>query len=459
MHIFYDTETTGLEKHFEQILQFAAVQTDDDLVVTDQINLRCRRLPHIVPAPGALITTLLPCEHLENGNVSHYEMMRALQAWLGARCPALLIGHNNLEYDELMIRQAFYQTLHPVYATNTNGNCRADTIVIARTAALYDPGSITVPTGANGKPTFRLGDLARANNINFAEESAHEALADVGATLNLARFLRGASPIVWERMIANADRTNVLEFLGENDFFCATFFYFGSPYTYVAAACGRKGSDVALFDLAYDPAPFLDQSVEGLVEAMNGRAKVIRSLKINAQPALMPFDLVPDSVRGGVLDRLTYEQRARLIAANPDFQQRVGSALASRFEDGEVSPFVETRIYDGFPTNADQALMARFHEIPWEERFAFCDNFDDPRLAEIGKRLVFLERPDTVPDTHRIDFDAWLRSRLMTDEPVPWMTIPKALVALSDIGRPDRADYIATLHAYFSALAERHAAP
>ena len=29
--VFYDTETTGLETAFDQILQFAAIKTDDEL--------------------------------------------------------------------------------------------------------------------------------------------------------------------------------------------------------------------------------------------------------------------------------------------------------------------------------------------------------------------------------------------------------------------------------------------
>ena len=54
--IFYYTETTGTRTFFDQILQFAAIKTDDELNVLDTFNIRCRLLPYIVPAPGALIT-------------------------------------------------------------------------------------------------------------------------------------------------------------------------------------------------------------------------------------------------------------------------------------------------------------------------------------------------------------------------------------------------------------------
>ncbi len=49
-YVFYDTETTGTETAFDQILQFAAIRMDDDLNELARFNIRCRLLPHIVPA-------------------------------------------------------------------------------------------------------------------------------------------------------------------------------------------------------------------------------------------------------------------------------------------------------------------------------------------------------------------------------------------------------------------------
>jgi len=43
--VFYDTETTGTNLDFDQILQFAAIHTDHDLVELDRFEIRCRLLP------------------------------------------------------------------------------------------------------------------------------------------------------------------------------------------------------------------------------------------------------------------------------------------------------------------------------------------------------------------------------------------------------------------------------
>ncbi len=40
-YVFYDTETTGTETAFDQILQFAAIKTDDDLNELDRFNIFC----------------------------------------------------------------------------------------------------------------------------------------------------------------------------------------------------------------------------------------------------------------------------------------------------------------------------------------------------------------------------------------------------------------------------------
>lgn len=59
--VFYHTETTGVVAAFDQILQFAAIKTDDNLNELDRLDIRCRMMPHIVPSLGALrVTGLTP---------------------------------------------------------------------------------------------------------------------------------------------------------------------------------------------------------------------------------------------------------------------------------------------------------------------------------------------------------------------------------------------------------------
>jgi exodeoxyribonuclease-1 len=124
--VFYDTETTGISTDFDQILQFAAIHTDVDLNELDRLEIRCRLQPHVLPHPGALRVTGMTIEQVtDNALPCHYDMIRTVRAKLLSWSPAIFVGYNSLSFDEKLLRQALFQTLHSPYLTNTNGNCRA----------------------------------------------------------------------------------------------------------------------------------------------------------------------------------------------------------------------------------------------------------------------------------------------------------------------------------------------
>src|SRR4051812_354392 len=96
--VFYDTETTGKLTAFDQILQFAAILTDNELKVLETFTIRCRLLPHIVPSPEALLITGVCVTDLTRAPVSHFEMMCQIHTkmyeWsLGG---AVFVGWNSL---------------------------------------------------------------------------------------------------------------------------------------------------------------------------------------------------------------------------------------------------------------------------------------------------------------------------------------------------------------------------
>ena len=166
--VFYDTETTGTNTNFDQILQFAAVRTDHELRELDRFEIRCHLLPYVVPSPGALQVTGLTINQLIDPDLpSHYEMVCAIKSKLDEWSPAIFIGHNSIDFDEHLLRQALYKSLHAPYLTNTNGNSRMDSLRIIQAMNLFQPGILTVPENANGLPTFKLDRLAPATDLTI----------------------------------------------------------------------------------------------------------------------------------------------------------------------------------------------------------------------------------------------------------------------------------------------------
>ena len=430
-YIFYDTETTGLDAGFDQILQFAALVTDEDLNIVEEVNLRCRLQTHVLPSPGALVITGIRPTDIDQAALSLYEMIREIRGLIERHSPVVMVGFNSLSYDESMLRQALYQTLNPVYLTNTGGNCRMDMLRVAHAVTQYAPDILVVPTTPEGRPTFRLGLLAAANGL--VHDHAHDALSDTRATLELAKLIRSRAPAVWEAMRLMSSKATAADFIDQRDVFYFTNPAFGVP-TILATTIAinpDNNSEAAAFDLAHDPAPFLDLGVEEIGKLLKASPRVIRLVKLNSQPILMPLDFAP--IAGGLVDAEVARNRADQIARHPSFGKAVGQAVANRFPAREPPQYVEQRIYDGFPSRADACLMEQFHARPWSERADVVSRIVDDRIRELGERLIYLERPDVLADDLRERFDRWRQDRLTADQDVPWVTLRAARQELDQL--------------------------
>jgi len=412
--VFYDTETTGTDTTFDQILQFAAIRTDSDLNELDRFETRCRLLPHVIPAPGALLATRVTPAMLTDPSLpSHYEMMVQIAEKLRTWAPGIFTGYNTLAFDEPLLRQAFYQTLQPVYLTNTNGNQRADVLRLAQATAALAPNAMAVPISAKGKPTLRLDTLAPANG--FAHENAHDALADVEATIYLARLIRDRAPAVWSSLLPLVDKGEVAARLRSSEPKCIVEYHMGVPSVRAVVGCGHHPKNPTMqvaFDLRRDPAEVVDLSEDDLVEELKGPNRALRTVYSNKMPAVVDLSLVGDLQGALGLSKAEVVRRAAVVAADGQFAARVGVAMQQRYPPFEPAQAVEGRMYEGFPSRVDEARMQAFHAAGWAERAEIAETIEDERSRELARRIVFHEQPGTLQPERRQMLEVWLQNRL-----------------------------------------------
>jgi exodeoxyribonuclease-1 len=435
-YVFYDTETTGTDTTFDQILQFAAILTDAGLNELDRFEIRCRILPHVVPAPGALLATRVTPAMLTDPSLpSHYEMMLQIAHKLREWSPAIFIGYNTLSFDEPLLRQAFYQTLQPVYLTNTNGNQRADVLRLAQATAALAPNAMVLPISAKRKPTLRLDTLAPANG--FAHENAHDALADVEATIYMARLIRDRAPAVWKSLMPLVDKAAVTAALASGVPKGLVEYHMGVPSLRAVVGCGHHPKNPtmqAVFDLRRDPAEVLSLSEEDLIEETKGPNRALRTVYANKMPALVDLGLVGD-VQGAIgLPTAEIIRRAAVVAADGQFAARVGVAMQQRYAPFEPAQVVEGRMYEGFPSSADEARTQAFHAAGWAERAEIAETIEDDRYRELARRIVFHEQPGAVQPERRQMLEVWLQNRLQGRDGVEaGRTLDDALTDLGGI--------------------------
>ncbi len=433
--VFYDTETTGTNTYFDQILQFAAILTDSDFKEIDRFEIRCKIQPHIIPAPMALIITHVSIDQLTDSSLpSHYEMVQQIKEKLEKWSPAIFIGYNSISFDETLLRQAFYQTLNPPYLTSMNSNTRTDLLQIVRATSVYAPDVLSIPINDKGKQIFKLDQLAPLNG--FSHENAHDALNDVEATIYLAKLIRTKAPFIWKTFLHNSHKKGVTDFIESNmPIFVQTEFYYNRPYPFLVTPLGsnpNNKSEVFTLNLAHNPVELSNMNDTDLGKIVASSPTPVRSVKTNSVPTLFTVADTPSDL----LDRTSVSvdeavARAELVQMDQILKNRLIEAKILSRGVFKISPYVEEQIYDGFFSWADQALMNDFHTADWNHRLIIVENFEDPRLRQLGERLIYLEQPDVLDSEAQIRIEKIIKDRLISQKKdIPWRTISMALEEL-----------------------------
>lgn len=453
--IIYDLETTGLNPHYDQIVQFGAIRFDARLNIIDRFHIRSRLQPHVIPSPGALAVTGTPiAELLRAEHPSHFEMMRQVNSIMRSWGPAVYLGYNSMRFDEEFLRHALYQSLLDPYLTNKDRNTRGDVLRLIRAAVHFRPDLISTPTGPDGVPSTRLLDVAAA--LGFEVARGHEAIADVEMTAFICQQIAQRAPEVWARFLQFTTRAAAIEFMQTEDAFVLFHPTGEGRGCYVVSFFGRHPS-IANFHYCLDLATDLDRlrvlSQQELTDVLS-KASVVRRVKANAGPVLFPVYQGLEKA----FSPLTEDEVARKAAtlrADTDFVGRLIAAAVANERVYPSSENVEDQLYEqgrGFFDDADSYLMSEFHKADWTQRPGYLVQMRDSRLIRLGQRAIYFERPDLLAPGIRNALDRAIRERISLKGDQPWRTIAKARQELGDIADRTVAG-LQGFDAYLDALA------
>ncbi|HVV68405.1 MAG TPA: exonuclease domain-containing protein [Gammaproteobacteria bacterium] len=200
-YLFYDLETTGRNKCFDQVLQFAAIRTDLDLNELERYEIPVKLNCDVIPDPEAILIHNIPIETMLQGSseIAAMEKIYTLFNTPGTQSG----GYNTLGFDDEFLRFSFYRNLLPAYTHQWANECgRFDLYPLATLYYLFKNTALNWPM-LDDKPTLKLEYLNSANQL--AKGAAHNAMVDVEATLGLARlFARDAE--MWHYAMGYYDK-------------------------------------------------------------------------------------------------------------------------------------------------------------------------------------------------------------------------------------------------------------
>ncbi|MDR3492535.1 MAG: exonuclease domain-containing protein [Gammaproteobacteria bacterium] len=200
-YLFYDIETTGLNKCFDQVLQFAAIRTDLNLQEIERHEFKIKLNPDTVPSPYALITHHISVKETPQ-DLNEFVAIKKIHALLNEP-ETISIGYNTLGFDDEFLRFSFYRNLLPPYTHQYANNCsRMDLYPIAAMYYLFKNELLKWPS-LEGTPTLKLEYINAENNL--VKGKSHDAMVDVEVTLALAKIFFKAQDM-WKYVTSYFDK-------------------------------------------------------------------------------------------------------------------------------------------------------------------------------------------------------------------------------------------------------------
>lgn len=439
--VFYDTETTGPEPRMDQVLQYAAIRTDEDFQEIDTVDIRSQLSGHMIPTPGALKVTHVDPYEIARAPFASYDYARHIHGMLTdwtSQGDTDFAGWNIINYDEEIMRQMFWMNLLDPYLSSGKGKRRVDYLLMARALYARNPEIMTIPVNEETKKNnFKLENIATANG--FSDHNAHDALGDVRATIHMARLIRDVDPHLFAHAKAMGSAKAAMDFVEGEQIFRLLGGQMINPGILdvcLIASDSQNAKAKTAWNLSVDPEPFFAMEPEQLLAEMKRSGTPFRSVRCHKQPMAFPtnWEFLRHVSGDEAPDAATIDARSKRILEHPEFRAKVEEALRLKVAGYDDPEHLEEKIYSGFPSWADKTQMKKFHEAPdWAKRLDIARGFEKAELQQLAIRLVWDNAPEVLSDTHRNAIDnAVKESRFSLTTDAPWTTVGKFMKELDE---------------------------
>lgn len=414
-YLFYDLETSGLSKAFDQVVQFAAIRTDEALQPIQEHNIIVQLSADTVPSPEAVLTHRLTPAQCAKG-VSEWDAVKQIHTLMNTP-GTWSVGYNTLGFDDEFLRFSFYRHLLPPYTHQYVQDCgRFDLYPLAALYANYCPDILNWPSAptAAGLCSLKLENLNAVNH--WVGGMAHDALVDVRATLALAQVLQQQTD-VWQYALGYFNKTiDQQRFAALSDGLVLDAVTLpkaillagslGAEAQFQAPVLGIGGHKIyrnQMLWLRLDHLNFADLSVDELQE----RAWVVAK-KWGEPPLCLP----PYARYWQRIDTTRQRQVADNIAwcqAHPDLILVLRTHWRTREYPVVEHLDIDAALYaQPFLSNEEAAWCARFNHVAPLEKIQLYERTAHEGLRQQMMRLLGRHCPDVLPTALASAFQAHL---------------------------------------------------
>ncbi|CCN85716.1 Exodeoxyribonuclease I [Vibrio nigripulchritudo SFn27] len=429
---FFDYETWGTSPAKDRPSQFAGVRTDMDLnIIGEPLVIYCQPPSDYLPSPeAALITGISPQTAVSKG-LPEPEFIKKIHDELSTPNTTSL-GYNSIRFDDEVSRYTLYRNFYDPYAWSwQHGNSRWDLLDVMRACHALRPEGVNWPQRDDGYTSFKLEHLSVANGIEH--ENAHDAMADVIATIEMAKKVKEAQPKLFDYLFSMRHKKKLNELVDIVNM---------TPLMHVSGMLGAECSytswmvpvawhptnqnAVVMVNLAMDPSPLIELDSAQLKERLytrrdqlsEGELPVpIKLVHLNKCPVLAPAKtLSAENAETIGIDREQCLKNLAVIRQHPEIREKL-IELYQNQNEYDVDPDVDTQLYNGFFSPADKTAMEIIREKSPEQLAGLDLNVKDARIAPLLFRYRARHYPWTLDETEQAKWAAHCREYFESNLP------------------------------------------
>lgn len=392
---FYDLETFGINTRTSRIAQFAGVRTDENFNAFSTDMFYCKPSGDSLPDPeSCFITNITPQSCQQQGLAEHQFIGKIITQF--SQENTCVLGFNNIRFDDEFIRFTAWRNLLDPYAWSwQNGNSRFDLLDVVRFCyALKQNTSLKwAYDEIDGvkTPSFKLDKLAPANDIEHSQ--AHDALADVKATIELAKKIKQTQPELWGYAFNLRYKKTVAHYIK----LLEPMLHTSGMYP-PADACTKLTTALCyhpkykeraiVYNLEQGPEILLNLSVEELEQRIftkqqdlaQGQERLeIKELIFNRSPMFVASKNPPPQLG------INSEQCLKNLEFIKQHHNQILPKIISLYEqqDFSNSADVDQQLYDGFLSNQERAKLDDISKLNAKQLADYKVKFSDKRLAKL----------------------------------------------------------------------------
>ncbi len=424
---WHDYETFGRQPRRDRPSQFAGIRTDEQLREIDEpLVLYCQPPTDALPDPqSCLITGILPQECQQRGLAEH-EFAKRIHAQL-SQAGTIGAGYNSIAFDDEVSRFLFWRNLMEPYGREWQHDCsRWDLLDVLRCAYAFKPQSLSWPVNDQGRISFRLEHLTRANGVDHGQ--AHDAASDVRATIGMARLLRDRLPRLWDYCLSLRLKSAVKAQL-----------VLGQPILHVSgkypvergclavvwalAPHPHHSNEVIVWDLAHDPSSLLSLTASEIRQRLFSRQEdlpegvsrlPIKTIHLNQAPVVISQlkTLSGELAQRWGIDWTAVDRHALAAGALMGEMAGVWPEVFAQATTGRPVD-VDEALYEGFLPEADRRALDQWRDGPHAALAAPTTVFQDGRLEELVFRFRARNYPQSLSESENQRWQAHRQERLL----------------------------------------------